>query len=505
MGLPFRQRTRTVDREKFNLAAALFLVALFGGNACRAANVADFYVSPTGTSDGNGSLSQPWSLSVALAHPAVVKPGATIWLRGGVYDSKGEGFFSRLQGAPGKYITVRQYPGERAILDANAASGTGTSLTIFGSWTTFWGFEVTNSASNRQFRPGDVGGEDAPHASNGVHVRAPNNRFINLIVHDATGSGIGLFSEAADSAVYGCLIYYNGLHKHQHGIYTNGAVGTKYIRDNIIFSNAGLGLTVHSASAEVLKGYEIEGNTFFSSGFAYSGSRNIDIGQGKPVMQLSLYNNYTYEARADRTDVQLQQDATSKDVIIQDNYFAGVGRWRPATMTGNTFVARSILGRLEPFSSTSVWDKNTYFSIEDPGRPFSIGTSQSAKPLTFSEWKAATGYDAHSTFTSGRPKKIDVFVRPNRYEPGRAHIIVYNWLLQSSVSVNIGSLLAKGRKYEVRNAQNYFAAPVLTGTYDGKSLRLPMTGLSIAKPVSPLPTPPRPTGAEFNVFVLIPR
>ena len=39
-----------------------------------------WYVSPTGTSQGDGSLGNPWDLQTALSHPAPVKPGDTVWL-----------------------------------------------------------------------------------------------------------------------------------------------------------------------------------------------------------------------------------------------------------------------------------------------------------------------------------------------------------------------------------------------------------------------------------------
>jgi hypothetical protein len=96
-----------------------------------------------------------------------------------------------------------------------------------------------------------------------------------------------------------------------------------------------------------------------------------------------------------------------------------------------------------------------------------------------------------------------VFVRPNRYEAGRAHIVVYNWAGASSVGVNVSSVLPAGTAYEVRNAEDFFAAPILSGIFDGQPLQLPMTGLSVAKPTGALLTAP-PTGPKFNAFVLLP-
>src|SRR5438034_9264453 len=56
----------------------------WGISADRSAGPApDFYVSPTGSPSSDGSFTEPWDLATALAGPAAVTPGSTIWLRGG--------------------------------------------------------------------------------------------------------------------------------------------------------------------------------------------------------------------------------------------------------------------------------------------------------------------------------------------------------------------------------------------------------------------------------------
>src|SRR5512132_1189542 len=76
---------------------------------------AEYFVAPGATS-GTGRIDDPWSLRIALAQPAVVKPGDTIWLRAGVYNGA---FTSSLVGAPRLPITVRPFRGERVTLDGN--------------------------------------------------------------------------------------------------------------------------------------------------------------------------------------------------------------------------------------------------------------------------------------------------------------------------------------------------------------------------------------------------
>src|SRR3954451_14072417 len=47
-----------------------------------------FYVTTNGTSSGNGSMSSPWSLAYALNSPSSIRPGDTIWVRGGTYNGE---------------------------------------------------------------------------------------------------------------------------------------------------------------------------------------------------------------------------------------------------------------------------------------------------------------------------------------------------------------------------------------------------------------------------------
>jgi hypothetical protein len=107
-----------------------------------------------------------------------------------------------------------------------------------------------------------------------------------------------------------------------------------------------------------------------------------------------------------------------------------------------------------------------------------------------------------NTYLNGTPPTGTlVFIQPNIYEPGRANITIYNWDLASTVSVDLSGVLSVGATYQIQNAQDFFAAPVLSGTYDGNPVSIPMTGLSVATPVGW--TAPPPSGPQFNAFVLL--
>jgi hypothetical protein len=148
--------------------------------------------------------------------------------------------------------------------------------------------------------------------------------------------------------------------------------------------------------------------------------------------------------------------------------------------------------------TTGQWNSNYYFPCSNSER-FRSGS----RDCSFADWKNNTGFDSASSCNARRLSGTKVFVRANRYEQGRANIVVYNWDKSDKVAVDVRSVLNVGTAYEVRNAEDFFSPPVLSGAFDGQPLQLPMTRLTVAKPMAALRTPP-PTGPTFNVFVLLP-
>jgi len=223
-------------------------------------------------------------------------------------------------------------------------------------------------------------------------------------------------------------------------------------------------------------------------------------------------NNYTYFPPSPARQywsvaLGYSNDFVDQDIAVRDNYFVGSGpvntfkEWQNMTVTGNTFYSHGS-NKLVQLESRGVgtsgytWNNNTYYggSASNPFR-------YSGNSMSFGTWRTNTGLDSNSQYNSSRPTGARVFIQPNDYEPGRANITVYNWDNLPTVDVNVSSILSPGERFEVRNAQNYYAGPVLEGVYDGSSIHLPMTGLSVAAPYG-WPAAP-PTGPGFNVFVLL--
>ncbi|MGN0824733.1 MAG: hypothetical protein ACI4MB_06740 [Candidatus Coproplasma sp.] len=71
------------------------------------------YASPNG--NGDGTLNDPYSLQDGLDE---LKPGGTLYLRGGTYStSDKDGFFINCKGTAANYVTIRNYPGEKAVIE----------------------------------------------------------------------------------------------------------------------------------------------------------------------------------------------------------------------------------------------------------------------------------------------------------------------------------------------------------------------------------------------------
>jgi hypothetical protein len=434
-----------------------------------------------------------------------ISPGDTLWVRGGTYRGT---FHSWLNGTAAEPIIVRGYPGERVIIDTGDSSG--HAIEARGSYTWFWDLVITNSSSRSN------SGDNDRKRGDGVMTGSAESegiRFINLIIYD-TGGSVDLWDEANDLELYGCIIYNNGWQGddrgHGHAIYMQNKSGEHRIIDNIIFHQFGYGIHAYGSSSASLKGFNIEGNIVFNNGTLSNDTSwpNLLVGGGTPAERVTIRNNFVYHSPGLKTSVQLDLNSTqNKDITLQGNYFAGGARtfsfrkWEQVQMRDNTLVGRDTLVRLRPLDSSYTdnydWDDNAYYG--GGGSPF----RDKDNGVDFAGWQQGTGFDSNSTYSDSLPASADVFVRPNRYEEGRANIVVYNWPQQSDVAVDVSGVLNNGDSYAVYHVYDLFGTPVASGTYDGSSISLPMSGKTPPQPAGGWVGTPPTSGPEFNAFVLI--
>lgn len=452
-----------------------------------------FYVSPTGSASGNGSITNPWNLATALNHPSAVKPGDTIWLRNGTYGNGGsQTFSSRLTGTATLPIYVRQYPGERATINGG--------LGVSGKYVWYWGFEVANL--NWPWRvTGESGSFPGGKPADAVFCTqgSVGNKFINMIIHDGA-DGIADQSESTETEAHGNLSYNNGWFApdrgHGHNFYYQNPSTTisKLISDNIGYNSFDINFQAYGSAGPV-QNLNLDGNIFFNGGVP--GDHRVDnilMAAGGTKKGIVITNTIAYNP----TEIvgatgYNQMDAVwaggmNKDVTLRNNYWIGgtstayntllVRNWESLIFQNNLVIGKI---KVEGVQSAT-WGGNTYYNTSVPSGD-------------------------NATARTGLPSGVTTLVRPNKYEKGRANIAVVNWEKRPTVSVDLSaSGLKVGTQYDIRDSQNYWGAAVMSGTYDGNPINLPMADESA--PVSQItgnyPTPPH-TSREFGAFILLPR
>lgn len=416
-----------------------------------------FFVSPSGTSSGDGTAGSPWDLATALSGAGGrVGPGDTIWLRGGVYSGN---FVSDLSGTAEEPITVRALPGERVTLDGASAPSDRHSLEVNGDHTIYQGFEITNTTSDRSSRAGGFQ----------VGSGGTGNRLANLIVHDTGGNSTNGAHE-----IYGCLFHSNGRGDNlTHDLYNqNSSDGEHIIEDNVIMYSGGFGIHAYSGGVAFLRHFRIRRNVWFGAGYSRDPVEDKDnclVGGVNGTDDNLLEENVGWAVGPDSRSVSLGDYGDTNGTIA---------------LVGNTIVGA--------VSFENEWDSIT------------IDANTFYGPVT-----SSAGIDVGSrpgnAYLSEAPTENVAFVFANRYESGRAHVAVFNWEDLDEVEVDLSGVLEPGQAFEVRNAQDFFAPPVLESTFDGAPLALPMDGLTVHQPVGggsiPLEVQP---GRAFNVFVILP-
>ena len=199
--------------------------------------------------------------------------------------------------------------------------------------------------------------------------------------------------------------------------------------------------------------------------------------------------------------------------MVTGNYIIGGGQgvllwtldWTNATVSGNTLYDPNATGDAPPTqvlfqdpdpSAGWTWGDNLHY--RDPAsQAWNYGGLR-----TLSGWQSATGLGATDEGLATAPASPWVFVRPNAYESGRGHVVVYNWNGESTISVDVCSILADGDSYEVRSVLRLDSV-LVSGTHtDGVALTIPMTAITPTQPVGSGFTAPAATGPTFDVFLV---
>ncbi len=171
---------------------------------------AEFFVSPTGHDDANGSMEKPFA-TVQRAQK-VVAPGDTVFIRGGKYLMSDDqitlrkGIYASVtvldkSGSAGKPITYCAYQSEKPVFDFSGVKAEGMRINAFlvtGSWLHLKGLEVIG------VRVSIKGHTQSECFEN----QGSHNIYEMLSMHD--GQAIGFYLVAgSDNLVLNCDAYRN--------------------------------------------------------------------------------------------------------------------------------------------------------------------------------------------------------------------------------------------------------------------------------------------------------
>jgi hypothetical protein len=483
---------------------------------------AEFYAVPNSNRLADGSINRPWDLQTALYHPPAVAPGDTIWLRGGTYrtstgPTEVHSFDCTLLGTPANPILIKQYPGEAAVIDGGIQCRPGSG------WYQFWNFRITYTGNNRLVRSA------SDFRPTGLFISAAGVKVINMVIDNSStpifwpDSGL---PNGDDGEIYGCIMWGGGEYDaytppgtlenpwiRGSAIYAQNVAGRRTIADNICFRNFTTGPLLYAEVGQA-NGFTVEGNISFDPG---AGSAIEAATLDNPITSVDILNNYCFTEKPGNVIRLGYQSRSNRNAVVTGNYAAGLGagttglfaikNWESATIRNNVFFsfgsnkAVASLDRTDGFAGFPFqWDDNSYYALNY----WAFITNNSLPSFAFNEWKTATGYDAHSSFTYGAPANVVMATRRNKYDPARSHLVIFNWAGANSVVYDLANAgLKSGDSYEIRDAQNYVGNAFANGTYSGNTISLPLNLTQVAPIYGTLVhytnshTPP-----TFNAFVV---
>lgn len=385
-------------------------------------------------------------------------------------------------------IVVQNYPGETPLLD-------GPLLMSGNSNVWFIGLEIFLSDAPMPLNLTRDQQNDAAQA--GVYRKTLldigsglNLKFINCVFRNGYASTA---PGGEGTEIYGCLFLASGRHSSDlssgHGCYTSGGDGKRFV-DNILMNNFLNGLNLYNLSdVNAINSYTIEGNIVAGNGYGYpSGEQMLVSASGATNLVVSNNFFYTKPVTAGTSGASMVLGYGSSPLVRNatiSNYFLHAA---PAiySNTLGTFKYNKVYCDGAVISMWGDWsgitlDYNDYQSSFWP--PFN--PVQTNYFDTFDQWKARTGGESHSTFATNPPTTgVQVFVRTNQYEAKRGHVVILNWATNDNVTVDISALgFNSGDRYKVRAAQAWTNA-IITRTYDGNPISLPMTNWAVIQPSS---------------------
>jgi len=481
-----------------------------------------YWVAIDGDDADPGTRDEPWA---TLQHAAdSVGPGATVYVREGVYEQRVE---LRSSGTPGRPITFAVAPGERVVLDGSSLEvppGQNAMIAIDSQhFVTIRGFEITGYRS-------DVSG----HVPIGILVTgaADHVRLAGNVVHDmgttfqgrngGDAHGIAVFGTAGDHPIEEVEIVDNELANLTLGsseaLVVNGNVKDFRIEGNKVHDTNNIGIdvigfegtapdpTVDQARDGIVRGNVVwnvdsygnpaYGNDRSADGIYVDGGRDIlvegntihdvNIGielasehAGRSTRNVTARNNLVYDSTAIGIAIggYDRRRGSTEDCVIVNNTVVNTDGVELLVQfdTRNNVIANNVIvaGARHVFvqndyreNEGNVLDHNLYFSVDGT----STGTWQwkGVGYDDFDRWSTRSGNDRHSTFA----------------DPGFEDAAAQDFSLRAgSRAVDAGAFLAASGATDLRGDPRAQAAGIDLGAFE-QTAPPPSPTPSMAGPVT---------------------
>jgi len=408
------------------------------------AGVHEYYVSPAGNDGTAGTRTSPWSLDYALHRYNTLPGNSIIWLMEGDYvhpDSTSTyiaTFKTNLQGKLGQPIHLRPEYGAQVRIDGGLEV-----QAEFCKYLRIWDIEMTTIGKdwrpNDRFINIDAALDINPFweelrritVANGSHFRGQMTinggediKVINTIMHKLT-YGIGFWKSASNSELYGALIYDNGFTDYYGninnkrgsgpGIYMQNTTNTtRVVSDNIVAGNHSTGMQIRTG--ENTSDFSITGNVFFAPTTGSYGRNYLHIAEYQSK-NISFKNNFVHSYLV-----------KMPYVYSNDEY---QGKKADHSCSGNNFF--------------NIDDLKPAYTCNDDvqGNTNHIGANYSS-----------------------------AVIRPNKYDPRRANLMVFNGERKADISIDLSLFLENGESFAVLNSLDPVGAPLVTGTYNGSYVNI---------------------------------
>ncbi len=364
----------------------------------------------------------------------------------------------------------------------------------------FKGLEIVGAY--RGYIEGDAAGFELGTGNFGFYSDyARGVKVLNCVVHDETGGGIYSWSSSLGTEISGNLTYYNGIddpntkdsntgmmQPQNWGISAQTSGGDANIaayrwtfKNNVVFNNCAGGVRLYGSTRDYAT---YDGDTMFNNGSISTAGLSVDF---------------------------VANDYNAMGTVSEDDIFTNLNTYMNGTVGGQVWIDWT----------DNAMVTNNYCVCEDPNRPFTLGDWNNGFNTCSGNTIFGTVYDTFD-YTSGQvianvpTTGSRVVIQPCpadigggvKLEPGRANVIIYNWGGAATVPVNLSldTGLANGMGYNIYDAQSFYSAAVLSGTYNSASptVNIPMSGSTMATPLDSNRTAPAHTSSKFGVFVLVP-